>query len=87
MHELFVHVRVNPLILRILKGTFSLYGAHRKALRAYTNGEAPNQFAQPHVGSRSSPLSPYIMCRRTAKILIRCADRSVSLLFTVRIFS
>ena len=33
--------------------------ANKKALRAYTNGEAQDQFAQPRVGSSSSLLVLY----------------------------
>ena len=34
--------------------------ADKKALKAYMNGEAPDQFAQPRDGSRSSLLVLYI---------------------------
>ena len=59
--------------------------AYKKALKAYTNGESPDQFAQPRVGSRPSLLVLYsstrfLYYRRTAKILTRlcgCAGWSV----------
>ena len=62
--------------------------ADKKALRAYTNGEALYQFAQPSVGSRSSLLALYIkQCSYTVLANSEGPDQTARKRSLVRIFA
>ena len=58
MHSKYLEVSTSNSLLNILiKKWFSISNgssADKTALKAYTNGEASDQIAQPRVGSRSS---------------------------------